>query len=116
MRQAAPEGSSKKGEKKTMVTRYRRNSMLYSFYLHDNSAGTGYKTFITIVKTPDDENQPEIIKNVPVIDAPGYSIKINKKSISANGGARGAFAFIRDCIRNDFMMIYVNKIVEQFIA
>ena len=99
-----------------MVTRYRRGSNLFSFFLWENETHTGYKNYITIVRTPDDKSQPEIIKNIPVNDCGGYSIKINKKSISAGDGARGAFCFISDCIKNDFMMVYVNKICDQFVA
>ena len=99
-----------------MVTRYRRNGNLYSFYLHENSTGDGWKNYITVAKTPDDENQPETVRNIPVKTADGYSIKVNKKSISSANGARGAFAFISDCIRNNFMMAYVNRIIEQFTA
>ena len=98
-----------------MVTRTRKNGALYSFYLLDNgTTAGGYKNYITVAKTPDDETQPEIIQNIPVKTLDGYSIKINKKSISAADGARGAFSFIRNCIRNDFMMCYVYKIIENF--
>ena len=97
-----------------MVTRTRRNGALYSFYLIHEETRSGWKHYIKAVKTPDDEKQPEIIKNIPVKTLDGYSIKINKKSISAADGARGAFSFIRNCIRNDFMMTYVYKIIETF--
>lgn len=97
-----------------MVTRFRKNNCLYSFYIWDRENGHGFKEFITIVKTPDDPNEAEIIKNVPVNERAGYAIKINKKSISAGNGARGVFSFIADCIKNDFMMTYVYKIIKAF--
>ena len=97
-----------------MVTRYRKESALYSFYLWDNETATGYKNYITIVRTPDDATQPETIRNIPVNECDGYRIKINKKSITAADGARGLFSFIRDCIRNDFMLAYVDRICRQF--
>ena len=43
-----------------------------------------------------------------------YRIKINKKSVVASGGAYGLFCFLSDCIRNDFMMCYVNAFIRQF--
>lgn len=46
--------------------------------------------------------------------ASGYAIKINKSGVYADGGARGAFNFLADCIKNDFMMCYVYKICELF--
>lgn len=103
-----------KGERKSMVTRYRRNSALFTFMIDENEAGTGYKPYIILVKTPDDETQPETITRIPVKELNGYSIRINRKSISAANGSRGVFSFIRDCIRNNFMMVYVNRICEQF--
>lgn len=97
-----------------MVTRYRRNGALYSFILNEAETGDAWKPFITLVKTPNDEHEPETIVNIPVKDSNSYRVKINKKSISAANGARGLFCFIRDCIRNDFMTAYVNQIINVF--
>lgn len=47
-------------------------------------------------------------------NANGYAIKINKSGVSADGGARGVFCFLNDCIKNDFMMCYVYKIIDLF--
>lgn len=54
------------------------------------------------------------IVSVRVHDSIDYRIKINKKSVVASGGAYGLFCFLSDCIRNDFMMCYVNAFVRQF--
>lgn len=103
-----------------MVTRYRRTTdnayPLYSFYLWDNKAHSDYLDYITIVKTPRNETEPEIIKHVPVKDCSGYSIKINKKSLAAGNGARGAFRFIKNCIDTDFMLCWVDKIIDNFFS
>lgn len=67
--------------------------------------------FITIVKTTP---EAETLSRVPVKDAPGVAIKINKKSLAADGGADRLIHFIARCIREDFMMCYVNRIIDQF--
>ena len=83
--------------------------------IEENAAHTGYCPYLIIVKTPSDENEPEIIKYIPVRDCDAYRVKINKKSLSAAGGARGLFCFISDCIKNDFMLSWVWKICDNMI-
>ena len=94
-----------------MVTRFRKDGILYSFYIWESDFHDGYKNFITLVCTGDDF---ENIYNVPVNDVSGYRIKINKKSCSAAGGARGLFCFLSDCIKSDFMMDWVYKFIRQY--
>ena len=95
-----------------MVVHYFRNKALYSFYL-DYSIYTGMPIQqLRIVKTGKDAAEKEFI--IPVKRLDGFTIKINKKSIAAQDGASGLFNFIAGCIKNDFMMLYVNKIIEQF--
>lgn len=43
-----------------------------------------------------------------------YSIKINKSSISGQNGAGSVFCFLADCIKNDFMLVYVNRMLDRF--
>lgn len=93
-----------------MVVRFRKDGVLYSFILEDVRGA--YAPYIIMVATTSDS---EKVVKVPVKDLPGYSIKINKKSMSAAGGARGAFAFIADCIHSDFMMDWVYKIIAAFL-
>lgn len=94
-----------------MVTRFRKNGILYSFYIWESAYHDGYKNYITLVVTGDEF---ENIYNVPVKDCGGYRVKINKKSCSASGGAAGLFCFLSDCIHSDFMMDYVWKFINQF--
>ena len=49
---------------------------------------------------------------VPVHDNPGFAYKINKKSVSAFGGAYGLFKYIKNCIEQDFCMCYVRAIIQ----
>lgn len=78
------------------------------------AASTGCKIYMIINGEFYDATQPETIRNIPVNECSGYRIKINKKSITAADGSRGLFSFIRDCIRNDFMLSYVDGICRQF--
>ena len=94
-----------------MVTRFRKDGVLYSFYLWENKYHDGYKNYITLVVTGSDY---ENIYNVPVNDISDYRIKINKKSCSAAGGACGLFCFLSDCIKSDFMMDWVYKFIRNF--
>lgn len=67
------------------------------------------------------ENNSEIIVNdgsrfysIRCFNRSGYAIAINKRSVSADGSARGVFAFIADCIREDLMLVYVDRIIDRF--
>lgn len=92
-----------------MVKRFRKNGVLYSFYLPEK--GGRYLDYIIVVVTgPDFEK----VVNVPVRDCAGYRVKINKKSCSAAGGARGLFSFVGNCIDSNFMMDWVYKIIFNF--
>lgn len=94
-----------------MVKRFRKDGVLYSFYLWENSAHDGYKNYITMVCTGDTF---ENIYNIPVSYCSGYRVRINKKSCAAVGGARGLFCFIGNCIDSSFMMDWVYKIIRNF--
>lgn len=84
-----------------MVTRFVKNGVLYSFHLEEDRVKMEWVNYLLLVVTsPDDEK----IYKIPVRDCDGFRIKINKKSCSAAGGARGLFGFVRDCIQSDFMM------------
>lgn len=93
-----------------MVVRFRKNGVLYSFILEDVRGC--FADYLIMVATAADS---EKVVRVPVRDVGGYSIKINKRSMSAAGGARGAFAFIADCIHSDFMMDWIYKIIAAFL-
>ena len=93
-----------------MVVRFRKDGTLYSFILEDIRCA--FAPYLIMVATTADS---EKVVRVPVRDVGGFSIKINKKSMSAAGGARGAFAFIANCIHSDFMMDWVYKIIAAFL-
>lgn len=94
-----------------MNTSIWKNGILYTFYLHKSEFCAGWKNYITLVITSDTE---EKTINIPVNEIDGYSVKINKKSVSASNGACGLFCFIADCIKNNFMLCWVAKIIRNF--
>lgn len=94
-----------------MNTSIYKDGVLYTFCLHDSKYHNGFKNYITMVITTDTS---ERVINIPVNEIDGYTVKINKKSVSAAGGARGLFCFIGDCIKNDFMLAWVAKIIRNF--
>ena len=49
---------------------------------------------------------------VKVIPSSEFSIKINKKSVSAIDGPEGVFRFVERAIRKDFMTCYVDAIID----
>ena len=92
-----------------MKATYYKNGIMYNFYTMEN---TEHKNWLRVVKTTDES---ESIYYIPVRYISGYRIKINAKSVSAAGGARGLFCFISDCTKNDFMLVWVDKIIDQFV-
>ena len=86
-----------------MLTRYFHNDMQYVFTYDIDSDYITIKNYDTGVE-----------KSIRVRDSADYRIQINKRTLNANGGARGAFCFLSDCIRQDFMLVYVNKVIENF--
>lgn len=92
-----------------MKTAFVKDGTRYTFHADDKGADN----FITLVINAVNLEWEKSVK-IPVKDAPGFSIKVNKKSLSADGGAYGAFRFIRNCINEDFCMVYVNRIIENF--
>ena len=89
-----------------MVKRYFRNGMMYEFHIDFDPEGKPIQQLrvVTEGKTV----------YIPVKFLNGYTVKINKRSIAAEDGASGLFAFISRCIEQDFMLLYVNKIIEVF--
>lgn len=92
-----------------MKTAFIKDNTRYVFHFSDD----GNDNFITLVINSLNLDWEKVV-TIPVRNADGYAVKINKKSCSADGGAYGLFKFIRRCIDNDFMMVYVNRIVENF--
>ena len=43
-----------------------------------------------------------------------YTIKVNKRSITARDGAPGLLDFFERCIRENFMLLYLDKVIETF--
>lgn len=92
-----------------MKTSYVKDNTRYTF--HTGDAGTD--NFITLAISAVNLEWEKVVQ-IPVREAHGFAIKVNKKSLSAECGAYGAFRFIRKCINEDFCMVYVNKIIENF--
>lgn len=92
-----------------MRTSFVKDNTRYTF--HTGDAGTD--NFITLAISGVNLEWEKSVK-IPVKDVSGFAIKVNKKSLSAEGGAYGAFRFIRNCINEDFCMVYVNRIIENF--
>lgn len=98
-----------------MKAAFVRNEIRYTFSMLDAD------NKITLVATPYDETKPEKIVVLPVHQAAGFAIKVNKSSLASDGTgepspAYRAFKFIKSCIVNDFCMIYVNRIIENFLV
>lgn len=92
-----------------MKTAFVKNDTRYMFHYGDN----GQDNFITLcVNAVNLEWEKQY--RIPVKQADGFAVKINKKSCQADGGAYALFKFIKNCIDQDFMMIYVNKIIDTF--
>lgn len=49
---------------------------------------------------------------VPVRQLKGYTYKLNKTCISADGNAPGLYGFIVECIELNFMLVFVDQIIE----
>lgn len=87
-----------------MLFRYFHNNNMYTFYLDNINS-----SFIRVVNN--DTGKTTFIRVFPSDE---YTIKGNKKSISAAGGARGLFSFLADCVKADFMTAYVNRIIQDY--
>lgn len=96
-----------------MKTAYKdfTSGTLYTFYLPENNGEIADNGKITIVTTTADAENIAVVR---VIDSPGYSFKINKKSIGAAGGAYGLFKFVRRCVQNEILIDSVRKIATAF--
>ncbi len=51
-------------------------------------------------------------KHVKVIENQEYTYKINKRSISAQGGADGLYMFLKDLIENDFARVWIEAVMD----
>ena len=67
-----------------------------------------------IIMVSDAGTDNERLVYIPVRDCTGYTIKINKKSISAIDGAYGLMKFFSDCIRQDIMTVWIEKTIRNF--
>lgn len=94
----------KRGEE--MKTAFIKDDFRYTF----NYSDYGKDNFLLLVKTGI-KTDFEKVFIIPVIENPGYAWKINKKSVSAAGGAYGLMKYIKRCIDDDFCMCYVNRII-----
>ena len=89
-----------------MKASYNYNGKWYVFAWFENTNN--------IIMAADANTDNERVIYIPVRQATGYSIKVNKKSLSSDRGAYGAIKFIQDCIRNNFMTVYVERIIQNF--
>lgn len=51
-------------------------------------------------------------ESVKVIENQEYTYKINKRSISAQGGADGLYMFLKDLIENDFARVWIEAVID----
>ena len=89
-----------------MITRFCYGGYNIAFEIHHNNYG-GWLNYLTL--WIDDR-----FVKIWVRDVPGYAVTITKKSCGAHDGAVGLFNFISRCVRDNFMMCYVLKIVRTF--
>lgn len=83
------------------------NNKKYMFAFFESDAN-----HIILVSDPGNDN--EKVTYIPCNVCKGYSIKINKKSLSSENGAYGIIRFIRDCYMKDICICYINKIIDIF--
>lgn len=83
------------------------NDTLYTFYVPEENGKIidNHKIIIAITTS-----ESETVKTIKVNDISGYAYKINKKSISADGGAYGLIKFINRCLFNNTMIDCVKQI------
>ena len=92
-----------------------KNGYMFRFSIHHNGRVWGDNLIITAFENDGAVNTELCRVAVPVRDAAGLAVRINKRSCSAAGGALGLYSFIADCIKNDFMLDWVYKIVRAFV-
>ena len=51
-------------------------------------------------------------KRVRILESKTHTYKLNKTSISAQGGAQGIMDFLSKCIAEQFGLVWVNAIIE----
>lgn len=51
-------------------------------------------------------------ESVRVIENQKYTYKINKRSISAQGGSDGLYMFLKDLIENDFARVWIEAVID----
>ena len=90
-----------------------KNGYMFRFSIHHNGLVWGDNLIITAFGSADNAELCRVA--VPVRDAAGLAVRINKRSCSAAGGALGLYCFVSDCIKNNLMMDWVYKIVRAFV-
>ena len=79
---------------------------------------TEYKNYLigfvkdTLIVQVIENNRVKIQYNVPCENCDTYRFKLMKTKIKAMDSAKGLFCFMADCIKNDFMIAYVNEILN----
>lgn len=94
-----------------MKVAFVRDNIRYSFHLDD----AGKNDFLLLAVSGVGLEWENVYK-IPVRDLPGYAYRINKRSMSADGGAYGLFKYIRRCVNADLNMVSVYKIILAFSA
>lgn len=84
-----------------MSFHYYYNGKVYHVYYDDENKG-----FLRFVVDP---GKTVFVR---VYDSCEFSIKVNKKSVSAKNGALGAFCFFADSVKNDFMTVFLNRVIN----
>lgn len=91
-----------------MRASYRYNGKWYIFvWFQDEPTNK-----ISLIANANTDNEKTIL--IPCRHKENMAIQINKKSVSATGGAYGVMRFIQDAIRNDLGTGFINLIIRQF--
>ena len=90
-----------------MVRSIERHGVLYSFGLE--KVGGDWANYITVAAGGGDAVR------IPCRQADGVAIRYNKKSLAADGGARGVFDFLARCIDSDFALCMVYRVIDMYL-
>lgn len=87
----------------TFCYQYFRDGKTYFFYLDDESPDT--------IRVAAEDGTEKRLKVKPSYE---WAIASRKTFVYANGGAKGLFCWLSDCVKNDFCMFLVWNIIDDF--
>lgn len=88
-----------------MLYRYYKDGLQYEFTTHGNNL---------LIRQIDENAEITAERIVKAKEKDGYSIFIRKTYIGANEGLNGIISFIGNCIRENFMTCYIDKIIKLY--